>query len=494
MPVSINEKEIERLVEEVVRRVKNNGAADPSANVPTQAKGNSVGSAVMQTGAGVANPTDGVFSSMDEAIAAAQKSYVAFSEVSLYRRKIFVAAMREAAVAEAERLAKQAVAESSFGRAEHKIQKNLLAANKTPGPEDLEPLCYTGDDGLTLVEPAPFGVVGAITPCTNPVATIVNNGISMVSAGNATVFNPHPVAKGVSNEMVAILNRAIRKAGGPDTLLCSIAEPSLDSSKAIMKHPGIKMLLVTGGGAVVELAMTCGKRTVAAGPGNPPVIVDDTADIRKAARHIVDGASFDNNILCTAEKEVFAYENIADRLVDEMIQYGARLVEGERLDKLTAELVEPGEPYPRPNRKYVGKNASVLLELAGISAGAEARLAICRVPFEHPLVQAEMLMPILPIVAVADLNEALTKAKEAEHGNKHSAMMHSESVSNMSRVARVIETTIFVKNAPSYAGLGFGGEGFTTLSIAGPTGEGLTSARTFTRQRRCVLAGAFRIV
>ena len=254
------------------------------------------------------------------------------------------------------------------------------------------------------------------------------------------------------------------------------------------------MLLVTGGGMVVKLAMTSGKKAIAAGPGNPPVIVDDTADIRKAARSIVDGASFDNNVLCTAEKEVFVFENVAERLIEEMTRYGAQLINASEAEQLTKILVEPGEPHPHPVKKFVGQNASVLLEQIGCSAGSQIRLVICQVPFEHPFVQAEMLMPILPIVLVKDLDEALAKAKQAEHGCKHSAMMHSESVSNMSRVAREIETTIFVKNAPSYAGLGFGGEGYTTLSIAGPTGEGLTSARSFTRQRRCVLAGAFRIV
>ncbi|HUU01877.1 MAG TPA: aldehyde dehydrogenase family protein [Myxococcota bacterium] len=489
MTIPVNEKEIERLVTEIVRRVTN-GDSQPVAEPRPR-------SLICEPRAGAQNggsTANGVFETMEEAIAAAGAAYQAFSGVSLERRRVFIKAMRQAGIEMAEDLARKTVAETGFGRAEHKVQKNLLAARKTPGVEDLTPMCYTGDDGLTLVEPAPYGVVAAVTPCTNPVATVINNGISMVAAGNAVVFNPHPLAKGVSNEAVSLLNKAIHAAGGPETLLCSIAQPSLETSQAIMMHPGIRLLMVTGGGEVVRLAMTCGKKAVAAGPGNPPVIVDDTADIRKAARCIVDGASFDNNVLCTAEKEVLVLENVADRLIDEMITYGARLISGDDVDKITSVLVEPGRPHPHPNKKFVGKDASVLLDQIGLTAGPDTRLVICRVPFEHPLVQAEMLMPILPIVAVPDLTTALAKAKQAEHGNRHSAMMHSESVSNMSLVAREIETTIFVKNAPSYAGLGFGGEGFTTLSIAGPTGEGLTSARTFTRQRRCVLAGAFRIV
>ncbi|MFW6369158.1 MAG: aldehyde dehydrogenase, partial [Myxococcota bacterium] len=284
-------------------------------------------------------------------------------------------------------------------------------------------------------------------------------------------------------------------------LLCSIARPTLESSEGLMKHPDIRMLVVTGGGAVVRLAMTSGKKCIAAGPGNPPVIVDDTADVSRAARCIVDGATFDNNVLCTAEKEVFVFETVADRLIQEMQAHGAYLVSGRDLDRLVEVLVEEEEAfpyrskkYPHPNKDFVGKDAQVLLQAAGISAPRDVRLIIAAVGYEHPLVHAEMLMPILPIVRVRDLDEGLEMAIGAEHGFRHSAVMHSESVSNLTRVAREIETTIFTKNAPSYAGLGFGGEGFATLSIAGATGEGLTSARSFTRQRRCVLSGGFRII
>jgi propionaldehyde dehydrogenase len=497
MSLPIDEERIGRLVEEVVRRLQSGEAPAEKpgplpAPVPAAAK--------TAPGAGEA-PDEGIFGTIDEAVQAAATAYGEFGVVSLERRKGFIEAMRQAAIDSAERLARDAVAETGLGRVPHKVQKNLLAATKTPGVEDLRPLAYTGDDGLTLVEPAPYGVVACITPTTNPAATVINNSLSAVAAGNAVVFHPHPSAAGVSNLCVRLLNRAIREAGGSRTLLCSVAGPTLESSQAVMKHPGIRMLVVTGGGEVVRLAMTSGKKCVAAGPGNPPVIVDDTADLAKAARRIVDGASFDNNILCTAEKEVLVFENVADRLIAEMQACGAFRISGDALERLVKAVVVPGEPYPHPNGKYphpnkdyVGKDAAVLLGAAGLQASREVRLLIGEVPFEHPLVHAEMLMPLLPIVRVRDLDDALAKALQAEHGYRHSAVMHSESVSNLTRVAREIETTIFTKNAPSYAGLGYGGEGYCTLSIAGPTGEGLTSARSFTRQRRCVLVGGFRIV
>ena len=292
------------------------------------------------------------------------------------------------------------------------------------------------------------------------------------------------------------MNRAIIEAGGPENVLTSTISPSIKSAQIIMNHPKIRCLVVTGGGAVVKAAMTSGKKTIGAGPGNPPVIVDDTANIRKAARGIVEGASFDNNIVCLVEKEVFAFENIIDRLKEEMKRYGAYEVEGRQLDQLlNLVFKEPNANPPKLNREYIGKDARLILEEIGIRVSDDIRLVIAEVPDDdHPFVVTEMLMPILPIVRVKTIEEALYKAKRAEHGFKHTATMWSDSLGNLSLVARNIETTIFIKNAPSLAGVGFGGEGFTTMTIAGPTGEGLTSARTFTRQRRCVLVDAFRII
>ena len=192
--------------------------------------------------------------------------------------------MRAAMRGNAELLATMAQEETGLGRAEDKVKKNLLVIDKTPGPEILQPSAWTGDRGLTLVERAPYGVFGVITPSTNPTSTIINNAIGLVSAGNAAVFNVHPGAKRVSAYQIQLLNRAIVAAGGPPDLLTAPAEPTVESAQALMKHPGIRILLITGGGAVVKLAMTSGKRAICAGPGNPPVVVDETADIDLAGR------------------------------------------------------------------------------------------------------------------------------------------------------------------------------------------------------------------
>ncbi|MEA5004074.1 MAG: aldehyde dehydrogenase family protein, partial [Christensenella sp.] len=250
----------------------------------------------------------------------------------------------------------------------------------------------------------------------------------------------------------------------------------------------------TGGEAVVGVAMKTGKKVIAAGPGNPPVIVDNTADLQHAAQSIVDGASFDNNVLCIAEKEVFAVNSIFDSLVSAMIPLGCYKAQGEDIQKIINTVLVNKDGRYVINRKYVGSNASRILQDSGISFSGDPRLVIAEVDKNHPFVMVEMLMPVLGMVRVANVDEAIEGAFMAEQGCQHSAMIHSTNIHNMSKAATVMNTTIFVKNGPSLAGLGFGGEGYTTLTIATPTGEGLTSAKSFTRSRRCVIQGDFRIV
>jgi propionaldehyde dehydrogenase len=384
--------------------------------------------------------------------------------------------------------------ETGYGHVEHKVLKNILASNKTPGIEELKTQAWSGDYGLTLVEMAPFGVIGSITPSTNPTSTVINNSISMITAGNAVVFNPHPAAKKASQEAMRILNEAIVGAGGPDGLITTVREPTLETGSAIMAHPGIPLLSITGGEPVVKAAMKTGKKVIAAGPGNPPVIVDDTAILAKVAKDIVDGASFDNNVLCVAEKEVFAFDSIADALIAEMVKNGAFLIKGDDINKVLATTLTNKDGKYVINRKYVGRNASMILRDAGVSFSGEPVLVIADVDPFHPFIMTEMLMPVLGIARVRDIDDAVSHAVRAEQGCQHSALIHSTNVKNMSYAAHALNTTIFVKNAPSYSGLGFNGEGYATLTIATPTGEGLTAAHSFTRARRCVLYGDFRIV
>jgi len=433
---------------------------------------------------------DGIFADMDLAVREAQVAQKRLVALSLETRVNIIATIRRRMLEQAAELGREAVQESGLGKVEDKIKKVVLAITKTPGIEILQPKVYTGDEGLSLSERAPFGVIGAITPSTNPVETIVNNSIGMIAAGNAVTINPHPGAKTVGQRAISIINRAVMEAGGPANCVTCVAEPSIETSGELMRHPGIKILVVTGGGAVVKAAFQSGKRVIAAGPGNPPVVVDETADIPRAAKHVVDGASFDNNVLCIAEKEIIVVDSVADEFIRHMKLNGAYQVIGGNVARLERLLVPDGKLA----RRFVGKDVQLILAELGIQVGPEIRMAFVDVPATHPFVFKEMLMPVLPLVRVPTVDRAIELAIEAEGGNLHSAMMHSLNVENLHKMARALAVTIFVKNGPSVAGLGYGGEGYTTYTIAGPTGEGLTTALTFTRERRCVLKDYFRIV
>ena len=440
---------------------------------------------------------EGIFPDIDSAVDAAAEAYRCFGAASLALRGEIVAAMRAAMLREAEALAKVAWTETGLGRLEDKIVKNRLVTLKTPGPEVLAPTAWTGDRGLTLTERAPFGVIGAITPVTNPTATIICNAIGMIAAGNSVVFNVHPSARECSVRTIYLLNRAIVQAGGPPNLVTAPAEPTIASAQALMRHPSIRLLVVTGGAGVVKAAMESGKRAISAGPGNPPVVVDATADLTAAGRAIVRGASFDNNIICVDEKEVFVVASAAEGLIAAMRAAGAYLAKPGELRRLEAEIFTeqrgPGRAAVM-NKDLIGKNAGEILARTGVRCGPETRLVIAEVSEGHPLVWSEQMMPVLPIVRVPDVARGIDLARRAEQGCGHSAAMHSRDIDALSHMARVINTSIFVKNGPIYAGLGEGGEGFTSFTIASPTGEGLTGPLSFSRQRRCVMVDHFRIV
>lgn len=439
----------------------------------------------------------GIFDTIDEAVQAARVAFCQYDQMGLLKRNAIISSIRQAMREHGDALARMAWEETGLGRYEDKVKKNKLVTEKTPGTEDLQPIAVSGDDGLTLMELAPYGVIGSITPTTNPTSTIINNTIAMLAAGNAVVFNVHPNAKRCSCHNVALINKAILAAGGPRNLVTCIAQPTIESAQQLMKHPGVRLVVVTGGGGVVKAAMESGKRAICAGPGNPPAVVDETADIDKAARDIVAGASFDNNVICTDEKEVLVVSSVADKFIKAMTYNGAYLITKEQLPAVE-KVVFTKQYGPRKeadiDRSLIGKNASLILQKAGIRCDDSIRLGICEVDHDHPLLWTEQMMPILPVTRVRDADEGIDLALALEHPRRHTFSMHSETLSNLSRMARECNASIFVKNGPNYAGLGLGGEGYTSFTIASPTGEGLTSPRSFSRWRRCTLVGAFRIV
>ena len=420
----------------------------------------------------------GVFASLDDAVAAAKVAQQGLKSVAM--RQLAIAAIREAGEKHARDLAELAVSETGMGRVEDKFAKNVAQARGTPGVECLSPQVLTGDNGLTLIENAPWGVVASVTPSTNPAATVINNAISLIAAGNSVIFAPHPAAKKVSQRAITLLNQAIVAAGGPENLLVTVANPDIETAQRLFKFPGIGLLVVTGGEAVVEAA----------------VVVDETADLARAAQSIVKGASFDNNIICADEKVLIVVDSVADELM--------RLMEGQHAVKLTAEQAQQLQPVLLKNidergkgtvsRDWVGRDAGKIAAAIGLKVPQETRLLFVETTAEHPFAVTELMMPVLPVVRVANVADAIALAVKLEGGCHHTAAMHSRNIENMNQMANAIDTSIFVKNGPCIAGLGLGGEGWTTMTITTPTGEGVTSARTFVRLRRCVLVDAFRIV
>lgn len=465
--MSMNDIQIEEILKQIL------GGLDDPAQVSTATGGDC-----------------GVFHKMDDAIEAASAAQKAYLSYSMSDRARFVKAIREISLKDEtlDYIARKAVDETGMGNYGDKIIKNRLAAEKTPGVEDLVTDAMSGDDGLTLVEYSPFGVIGSITPTTNPTETIICNSIGMLAAGNSVVFSPHPRAREVSLYMIRAINQALAEAGAPANLVTTVDQPSIENTNIMLGHPLIRMIVATGGPGVVKTALSCGKKAIGAGAGNPPVVVDETANIEKAAKDIVNGCTLDNNLPCIAEKEVIVVETVAEKLIANMKQNGAyEITDSNTIDRLVQLVTKEGKSS---KTEFIGKSAKYILDQLGIQVGDDVRVIIMRAKEEHPFVQVELLMPILPIVTVPDVDTGIDMAVRVEHGNRHTAIMHSRNVEKLTKMAKLIQTTIFVKNGPSYAGIGVGGEGYTTFTIAGPTGEGLTSAKSFARRRKCVLVGA----
>jgi propionaldehyde dehydrogenase len=449
---------------------------------------------VMPTGRG----DEVIFPTVDAAVSTAARAQREFHALSLEVRKAVIRAMRKTSIANAERWGRMAVEETAMGRAEDKTQKNILCATRTPGVEDLHSRAYTGDEGLTLVEYAPFGVVAAVTPSNNPAATVISNAIAILAAGNAVVFAPHPSAAGVCQDTMRALACAAVSAGAPAGLITTVSPVTQDTTKALLAHLGINLNMVTGGPAIVKVAMSTGKicKTIAAGPGNPPVVVDETAIFPRCAEDIIFGASFDNNVLCIAEKEVIVVEAARDRFLSSMRNdrraFELSVSQMDALAKLVIGSAGRDGDHAVVNHAYVGRNAAVIAKGIGLDVPFATRLLWGKVPDDHPFVWVEQLMPVLPVTIATDVDSAIELAYRAEAGNHHSAAMHSTNIGNLTSMGRRMQCSIFVQNAPTLYGLGMG-EGYASMSIGTPTGDGITKPSHFVRPIHCCVVGSFRI-
>ena len=470
--VAIDEKLVTKVVGEVLARLKSQAPSATKSSGPSGL---------------------GVYDDMGAAIDAAQRSFEKLREGGITARKSAIAVIRKLCVQNAKAWGEIEFDETKIGRLDHKIEKLKICGDLVPGVEMIDRTAFSGDSGLTVIDHAPWGVIGAITPSTHSVPTLTGNAINMIAAGNAVVFNTHPSAAKCAAIAIREYNRAIAAETGITDLLCTVVKPTLDTFDALCKHPSVKLLCVTGGPAVVAAAMKVGKRAVCAGPGNPPVVVDETADLDSAARSIIQGASYDNNLLCIGEKEVFVVASVADKLMDALARAGAVRLDAKQVEQLAEKaFVFPkgqGAGCPRPvvNSDLVGRDAAVLAKAIGLDVPPATQLLFGETKEDHIFVDEEQMMPFIPVVRVRDVDAAIAAAIRAEHGYKHTGIMHSQNIRNLTKMAQEIDTTLFIKNGPCMTGLGLGGEGFLSFSIATPTGEGVTTPMTFTRSRRCVM-------
>lgn len=499
MSAQVNETLIREVVAEVLGRLNRpvTSPAPPPA-APAPAKPAASGPVIKTAGRAPIRGKFGIFQDAAEACEAAQEAFEQLSASGVAGRNKVIQIVKELCHRNAAEWGFIELEETKIGRLDHKIEK-LQGLRGIPGVEFLHPYGLSGDHGITLEEYAPFGVIGAVTPSTHSIPTMACNVISMAAAGNSAVFNPHPGAAKCAVTAARVLNQAIARELGIENLACVVEKPTLESFQAISSNEHVKLLCVTGGPGVVKAAMQTGKRAICAGPGNPPVLVDGTSCLNNAAKCTIFGAAYDNNLLCIGEKEVFVLEHVFDQFLAALERHGAYRLTPDQVERLTkaAFVFPPGQGagcgHPSVNRDLIGKDPEVLAKAAGATIPKGTQLLFAETPADHLFVEEEQMMPFLPIVRVKSVEEGIAAAKKAEHGYKHSAMIHSHDVAHMTAMAKALDTTLFVKNGSCVAGLGNGGEGYANFSIATTTGEGICNPRTFTRVRRCVMVDKLRI-
>lgn len=502
----MDQQAISNIVENVLRNLNNGTPASspapsapsaPAPPAPAPAHDHKDGDCACAKQHGVGGK-HGIFTCVCQAADAAHEAFLKLQDLGVAGRKRVIEIVKETCTANAEPWGRYELEETKIGRLDHKIAK-LEIIKGVPGVEYLRPDGMTGDYGLTIEEFAPFGVVGAILPVTHSIPTLAGNVVNIVAAGNAVLFNPHPGGAKSAAMAARVFNQKIEAELGIENLICVIEKPTIETFNEICHNDKIPLMCITGGPGVVKAAMESGTRSICAGPGNPVVVVDDTADLDNAAKHIIAGASFDNNLLCIGEKSVFVVDSVFEAFMSAMEKAGALRLNSAQVEKLSVvafnlENGAGGCSKPQLNRDLIGADAAVLAQHAGIPAPGQIDLVFGETTADHPYVQKEQMMPMLPIVRVPDFVTGVKLAKEAEHGYRHSAVIHSKNIDHMTYMARALDTTIFVKNGSSANGLGLGGEGYLSFSIATTTGEGITTPKTFTRVRRCVMVENLRII
>ncbi len=475
--MNISDDQLQSIVQQVVNRVMDDSIG-PATFTPANPQGDW-----------------GVFHDMNDAISAAEKAFYEYERFDIQDRKNFTDAIRQMIMDCKEEFSRMAVEQTGMGRIPHKIAKHINVAKHASGVEFLKPDCWTGKNGMAIDEYAPWGVIGNISPSTHPTPTMLENIISQLSGGNTIVFNPHPAAKRLNAYAIQCVNQYVTKAGGPANLVTCVAEPTLESAEVMFRHPTTKLLSVTGGPGVVDAAMKCSKTVVAAGPGNPPVLVDETADLELAAKEITWSASFDNNILCIAEKEIFVVENVFNQFMQQMEKAGNHKLIGSQIDQLAKKALELKGKHWLIGRDFVGRNANILSQALGIRLPDELPLLFGETDAVHPWVVAEQMTPCIPIVRVRNFDEGVEACVKAEHHFEHTASVFTKDMNRATAYAKALKTDVMIVNGGTLRGNGGdAGEGYFSHTIASPTGQGITTPRDFCKRRRVMVAGAMRFI
>jgi acyl-CoA reductase-like NAD-dependent aldehyde dehydrogenase len=470
--LQLTEEQINRVVNQVVEQLKQNN----------ESHRHSIGN-------------DGVFTDMKDAIEAAHTAFLQYRQRSVQCRRSFIDAVRQMAIDHKEELSQMTVEETGMGRVDHKILKYVNAAKNSPGVEALQPNAWSGKNGLALDEFAPFGVIGNITPSTHPGPVMINNMIIQLAGGNTIAFNPHPNAKKVNARVVQLANQYMVKAGAPENLVTCVAKPTLETAKTLFSHPDVELLSVTGGPAVVNMAMGYPKKIIAAGPGNPPVLVDETADLSLAAQEITMSASYDNNILCIGEKEIFVVESVWDKFMTEMEKAGNHRLSFQQMDALSKKALQKSKEEYIIHRDFVGKRARVLAETIGITVPESTQMLFGETDENHPWVTAEQMTCCIPVVKVKNFDAGLIAAQKAEHGFKHTASIYTSDMNRATLFTKILDCDVHTINGGTLRGDGGDlGEGSFSHTIATPTGEGISTPKDFVRNRRIMVNGALRFV
>ncbi len=474
--MNINDAQLKELVEQVVRQVVQ------QLDSPTASPGSGKGDW-------------GVFDDMNDAVEAAYDAFQLYKTRSKQCRKKITDAVRQMTLDHKDELARMTVEETRMGRIDHKTAKLVNAAENSPGVEYLQPQAWSGRNGLAIDEYAPFGVIGNITPATHPGPTMINNIIIQLAGGNTIAFNPHPAAKRVNARVIQLANQYMVKAGAPENLVTCVAEPTLETAKTLFNHEHVDLLSVTGGPEMVAMAMNCPKKVIAAGPGNPPVLIDETADLALAAKEITQSASYDNNVLCIAEKEIFVVESVFEQFMVEMQKVGNVRLTTNQMDALAKIALNLSGKHWLIGRDYVGRNANVLGKAIGLNLSDDVPLLFGETDRQHPWVVAEQMTSCVPVVRVKDFEDGLQAALKAEHGFRHTASIFTLDMNRATKYTRVMDCDVHTINGGTLRGDGGDlGEGYFSHTIATPTGEGICTPLNFVRKRRIMTHGALRFV